>query len=116
MLLDFEKIMAQNNAYKYKNITDECPCSRCGIGEERRRLVESHVESHAREECTKCGKCAAWLIECVKKVTWIEENSKIRKGCRGWDGCDGCVQEESKVDEWPCTYCRRRYADYYMPK
>lgn len=41
---------------------------------------------------------------------------KIRKGYEGWDGCDGCVQEESKVDEWPCTYCRRRYSDYYMPR
>lgn len=112
MFLDFEKIMAQNNAYKYKNLTDECPCGRCEIAEERRGLAESH----AAEECAKCGKHAAWSIECIKKVTWIEENSKIRKGCEGWDSCDGCVQEESKTDEWPCTYCRRRYADYYMPK
>ena len=115
MFLDLEKIMRKSNAYKYKNLTDECPCNRCEISEERRGLVESH----APEECTKCGEYAMWLIECVKKVAWIEENSKIGKGCRrwdGWDGCDGCVQEESKVDEWPCTHCRRRYADYYMPK
>lgn len=112
MFLDLERIMRQRNAYKYKNITDECPCNRCEIREERQGLVESH----APEECGKCGKYFAWVIECVKKVAWIEENSKIRKGYEGWDGCDGCVQEESKVDEWPCTYCRRRYSDYYMPR
>ena len=79
MFLDFEKIMAQNNAYKYKSLTDECPCSRCEIAEERWKLVESH----ASEECAKCGEHAAWLIECVKKVKWIERNDKIRKGCKG---------------------------------
>lgn len=112
MFLDFEKIMAQSNAYKYKNITDKCPCNRCEITEERRGLVESH----APEECGKCGEYFVWLIECVKKVTWIEENRRSRKGCQGWDGCEGCAQEENKVDEWPCTYCRRRYSDFYAPK
>lgn len=112
MLLDFEKIMAQSNAYKYKNLTDECPCSRCEIGEERWGLVESH----APEECTKCGEYAMWLIECVKKVTWIEENSKIRKGCEGWDDCKGCTWETEDTNEWPCSRCRRRYIDYYTPE
>lgn len=112
MFLDLEKIMRQRNAYKYKNITDKCPCNRCEITEKRRGLAESH----APEECGKCGEYFVWLIECVKKVTWIEENRRSRKGCQGWDGCDGCAQEENKVDEWPCTYCRRRYSDFYAPK
>lgn len=112
MFLDFEKIMAQNNAYKYKSLTDECPCSRCEIAEERWKLVESH----ASEECAKCGEHAAWLIECVKKVKWIERNDKIRKGCKEWDGCKGCVWEAEDTNELPCSRCRRRYIDYYTLK
>lgn len=91
---------------------EEHPCSRCEITEERRGLVESH----APEECVKCGEHAMWLIECVKKVTWIEGNSKIRKGCEEWDGCKGCTWEAEDTKEWPCSRCRRRYIDYYTPE
>jgi hypothetical protein len=49
MFLDFEKIMAQNNAYKYKNITDECPCITCARDDYSRTGTTDCCRKHKRE-------------------------------------------------------------------
>lgn len=71
MFLDLEKIMRKNNAYKYKNLTDECPCNTCARDNYSRTRTTSCCEKHKRERseegelipCREWTKCPDYIKE-----------------------------------------------------
>lgn len=85
----FQDTFSPWRVYENKSIIADSPCRSCNVPEwcrenEERRLVEG-CEDLITTKCTNCLQHAKWLMVCLSKLKWYEENDPRLKAS---DVCD----------------------------
>lgn len=81
MMVNFNDVFHPENKWKDKKLTDFCPCGNCEVHNEYEvtKTVGSIAERQYAElpkSCDQCAKKSLWLMDCMQKLKWYEDNDK----------------------------------------
>lgn len=86
MFLNFNDLFYPENKYKDKKLTELCPCKECSEYKEyeKKALYGNIAErqyAKLSDSCKMCSPYLVWLMDCMCKLRWYEENDKtLTKG------------------------------------
>lgn len=78
--MDFDDIFDPLKRLKTKRLSGNSPCNECPHAMKWKvewEHVSACVERPAIKECEDCIKRACYLVDCLTKLAWYENNDKL---------------------------------------